>query len=182
MSVIVASSPVRHPNSKTPVLLAARPYRTVLRARPPSVGSCRETTRQTTTTMVPLANHHLVVSDKSSSAAATAQDHRLVLCHGRQPVQQLVRAELPTSAALRALASTTAKTSERRCHRRLQRHFAASSPVPARLQPWSPPQQVIPIHPQRPFPLRPSPHQRLPWHPNNQQRRRRRLTTTEMTA
>jgi hypothetical protein len=182
MSVIVASSPVRHPNSKTPVLREARPYRTVLRARPPSVGSCRETTRQTTTTMVQLANHHRVVSDTSSSAAATAQDHQLVRCQSLQPAPRLVRAELPTGAALRALVSTTAKTSERRCHRRQQRHFVVFSPVPARLRPRRPPQLVTPINPQRPLLLRPSPPQRLPRHPNNQQRRRRRrrLTTKMM--
>ncbi|KAI2492330.1 hypothetical protein MHU86_22236 [Fragilaria crotonensis] len=81
--------------------------------------------------MVPLANHRCVDSDKSFSAVATARDRRPVLCHGRQLAPRLVPVELRTGAALRAAASTTARTSERRCRRRQQRPSDASSPVPA---------------------------------------------------
>jgi hypothetical protein len=42
--------------------------------------------------------------------------------HGRQLALRLVPVEWQASAALRALASTTARTSERRCHRRPPRH------------------------------------------------------------
>ena len=98
---------------KTPFRVA-RPYHLVQRVSgsPPSVGSCQETNLCTsTTTMVLLANHHRVGRDTSSSTVATAQDPRPVPCHGRQLALWLVPVEWRASAAPRALASTTVRTS-----------------------------------------------------------------------
>ena len=179
MSVIAASCCPPRARKFTILRREARSYHSVQRAsvRPLSVRSRRATTRTSTTTMVQLANHHCVDSDKSSSAAATARDHRPVPWHGRQLALRLVPVEWQASAALRALASTTARTSERRCHRRPPRHYGASSPVPAQLRPQSPPQQPNLPH-QLPFRPRPSPSQRLPRHPDNNQPRRPTSTAT----
>ena len=183
MSVIVASSWLPRARKFKIQRRVARSYHPVQRAsvRPLSAGSCRAMSRYKTTTMVQLVNHRRVDSDKSSNAAATAPDRRPVPCHGRQLALRLVPVEWRASAALRALASTTARTSERCCRRRPRRHYGASSPVPAQLRPQSPPQQPIPPH-QLPFRARPSPPQRLPRHPDNTPQRRRRPTSTETSA
>ena len=73
----------------------------------------------------------------------------------------LVPAELRTSAALRAAALTTVRTSARRYRLRHPRHSDASSPVLAQLLPQNPPQQPIQLQ-QPPLRPRPSPSQRLP--------------------
>ena len=181
MSVIVASSWLPRARKFKIQRRVARSYHPVQRAsvRPLSAGSCRVMSRCTTTTMVQLANHRRVDSDKSSSVAATAPDHRPVPWHGRQPAPRLVPAELRTSAALRAAASTTVRTSERRYRPRQPRHSDASSPVPAPLPPQHPPQHPIQLH-QPPLRSRPSPPQRLLRHPDNNPQRR--PTSTETSA
>ena len=173
VSVMVASSLLPTPQKLKTPFRVARPYHLVqcVSGSPPSVGSCRETNLCTSTmTMVLLANHHRVGRDTSYSAVATAQDPRPVPCHGRQLALWLVPVEWRASTAPRALASTTARTSARCCHRRQWQRCVVSSPVPARLRPRKPDQWPNPIHNQCPFLLPPSPHQRLPRHLNNQQR------------
>ena len=179
MSVIVASRcQPRARKFKTPRRVA-RSYPTVQRAsvRPLSVRSRCMTTRTSTQTMVPFMNHRSVDSARSFSAAVTAPDRRPVLCHGQQLAHKLVPAELRTSAALRAAASTTARTSERRCRRRQQRLSDVSSQAPAPLRPQSPPQQSNPP-PQLPFRPRPRSPQRFPRHPDTQPQRRPTSTAT----
>ena len=177
MSIIVASSCQPRARKFKTQRRVARSYPPVHRVRvcPLSVGSRRETTRTSTTTMVQLVNLRCVDNDTSSSAAATVQDHRPVPRHGRQLALQLVPVELRTSAALRALASTTVRTSERRCRRRQQRHSDVFSPVPAPLPPQNPPQQSNPL-PQPPFRSRPSP----PPAPSPTSRQSATTTTTDV--
>jgi hypothetical protein len=183
VSVIVASRRLLRARKFKIQRRVARLYHPVQRASacPLFVGSRRATTRTSTTTMVQLANHRRVDSETSSLAAATARDHRPVPWHGRQLALMPVPVEWRASAAPHALASTTARTSERCCRRRPPRHYGASSPVPAQLRPQSPPQQSIPPH-QPPLRPRPSPPQRLPRHPDNTPQRRRRPTSTVTSA
>ena len=132
VSVIVASSLLPTPQKlKTPFRVAP-PYHLARRQselRPPVVRL--ETYRSMARTMAPLRNHRHAVRETSSLDAATAPDHRPAPSRSRQRAPRLVHVEWRTSAALRALALLTAKTSERRCRRRRRRPFDASLQRPA---------------------------------------------------
>ena len=185
MSAIVASSRMPTPQKLQTLIRVAPPYYLVQRLRvcPPSVGSSRATTLHISkTTMVRLVNHRRVGSETSSLAAVTAHALRPAPTRGRQLAHWPAPVALQISAALRALASATARTSERSCQRR-QRPFAVFLPPPARRPPRRHHhQQRTPIPHQHQLLSRQSPSQRLPKHPNNQLRRRQRPTTTPMTA
>ena len=125
----------------------------------------------------PTMNLRCNAGDKPFTAAVTAPDPRRVLFPSRLPVLLPARAELRTSNALRALASTTVATSERPFQRRRRRHFEASLLPLLHRPPLQYPQRWIPSHQQRLL----SSRQKLPHclsRPlNNQQRRRRQPTT-----
>ena len=180
ISVIVGSSPTLQLHRKTPTR-EARPYLAVLcgvSAHLPALANRRTTSTMATTKMDrQSSNHHRVASVSPFKNAAIAQDHRPVPCLVPQLVLWLVLAKLPTSAALRALASTTARTSGPPSRRRRQRLSERSSPIKARLPPRKK-QKKHPIHRQQQLDRRNPPS--LPRHLNNPPRRRPRPNPRKM--
>ena len=148
ISAIVVSLPMLNLLTKT-LTREARPYLAVLfgvSAHPPAIGIRRTTTTMATSKMERQSSHHHVAGVKFFNAAATAQDLLPVLCPGPQLALWPAPAKLPTSDALRAIASAIARTSGLHSRRRRRRHSEASSPLPTRL----PPRRSQPCQPNNP--------------------------------